>query len=82
MQSICRSEFTKGCLAYEQDVLSGVKRALGGNFEAVDPVESDMSFYEAYLRGTDVCCIARFRVNRRSGDRLEWHQEEVSPHHE
>ena len=82
VQLISRGVFTTGCPATEQDVWSGVQQALGGNFEAVDPVESDVSFYEAHLRGSDGCFIAWFRVKRRSGDRLEWHQEEGRPHHE
>jgi hypothetical protein len=75
VELISRDIFLTACPASEPAVWSGVQRALGDQFAAADLDESDVSFYEAHVRKADGSPIAWFRVQRRSGDRLEWHRE-------
>ena len=72
---ISQEIFITPCPASEQAVWSGLALALGDRFEAADPAESDVSFYEAHVRRSDGSLIAWFRVQRRSGEQLEWHRE-------
>ena len=75
VELVGRDIFLTGCPASEQAVWTGVQRAMGDQFAAADLEESDVSFYEAHVRRADGSLIAWFRVQRRSGDRLEWHRE-------
>lgn len=75
VELVSRDIFLTGCPASEQAVWSGVQLALGEHSAAADLDESDVSFYEAHVRRADGSPIAWFRVQRRSGDRLEWHRE-------